>query len=895
MKTLKALLLSIILLLAFSTGVKAEFFSDIIVTSANGIWTDSRAYSTLNAAITAVGANQRTIKIVNPQIVTNLTVPANITLEFERDGAIANSGQLTINTLNIIADNHQIFTGTGDVDFAQGAVVKSSWFPSIDTALSLTNDDTVTMFITKQETLHTNQSVGNGVVLKWNSQLMLGAAVGITMSNIGQVEAGLYQIFSGAGNFRFRDGTTLDLSWFAHLRSAISHISTNNISLIISKSSIVDYSDSIPSNINIIVKKGGALSITGGVTLTIASTKQIDIGPYSFDPFTGAGSVVIGSTTYSPATTLTAYILSGAYIIDALDYGSGTYTQTTITSALTAIGTTNKATLLLRPGTWVIGTNADWSAYKNVTWKLPAGAALQIASGKTVTFGGPINAGLYQIFSCADATAIVSIGNYGNKEVYPEWWTSNTSPGTTDMTAALQAAINARLRNHTVRLTATEYKTTAVITLPLTSWMITLISDSGSIIRAAHAGDCLNITVQNENYGRHRLIGLSITGPNNYYSDTYTSTGAGVRMHRNEAAGSETDVPAAYKVAIRDCEITGFKYGILAQNVLLSNVEGRTYIWGNEYGLYVDGGTFNANNFVGTGFRLNKIAGIYSSGRTGGGLAYPTMTFFSGCEIETNVPYNGGSFGSGGTTDSMGIVLKKSYNWIFRDCYIENQDYAIHISDNSSQNRFENVRLAPGASGLSKVVIAGPTCYSNYFQIVQVPANATDVHVDVAANAGLFNTFENCTGVNFIAANILTAIDVRNNGPYAAGAIKNFSGAIVMPSYGVSSNPGEGTTAGLINGIGTATATLNVGGYGEVALGNSITGATTITTFSNLVKGQLLVIWNYQPTYDIIIKDGGITGDIVMKGGDVTFTDYGQMIVFYVNALGRAYEIGRNF
>ena len=192
MRKLKIFFLTLIFILSLTTGVSAEFFSDVIVTSPNGIWTDSRAYTTLNAAITAVGSNQRTVKIVRPQTVTTLTVPANVTLEFERDGAINNSGQLTINTKNIKAPDRQIFTGAGDVDFAAGSTVRSSWFSNFYTAATLTNDDTVTLIVSKQETVNTSCAIGNNVVLKWESPLLLGVSAGNTISNIAKVEAGDY-------------------------------------------------------------------------------------------------------------------------------------------------------------------------------------------------------------------------------------------------------------------------------------------------------------------------------------------------------------------------------------------------------------------------------------------------------------------------------------------------------------------------------------------------------------------------------------------------------------------------------------------------------------------------------------------------------------------------------
>lgn len=465
MQKLKIFFLSLILIFAISTGVRAEFFSDVIVTSPNGIWTDSRSYTNLNDAVTAVGTvNQRTIVIASPQTVTALTVPSNITLRFERDGAIVNSGQLTINTKNIISDGHKIFAGLGDIDFASGTVVKLSWFHDLWNALTMTSDDHVTMVIDKAINATASVAVGNDVTLRWEAPNIITANAGVTVSNIGQIEAGSYQILAGAGNFRFRDGVSLNLEWFPYLRMALTWIDTTDATIVVNESSDVDYSDSVPLNIQLKINNGGALDIAPGVTLTIANSKQIDIGPCLFDPFTGTGSVTItGGTTYTPATILTATALCtlsmGGYEVDALmSYGDGTaYTKATIDAALTAIGTTNKATLLLRPGTWVISVDADYSAYANVTWKLPAGTLIQITSGKTLTIGGPLDAGRYQVFNCVGTGSVV-FGSGSVMEVYPEWWGVDGIADEVQINAAL-ASINVGV----VKLSAITYNITSTI------------------------------------------------------------------------------------------------------------------------------------------------------------------------------------------------------------------------------------------------------------------------------------------------------------------------------------------------------------------------------------------------------------------------------------------------
>jgi hypothetical protein len=134
---------------------------------------------------------------------------------------------------------------------------------------------------------------------------------------------------------------------------------------------------------------------------------------------------------------VTFYNFDNSYEYDALQYTPFTFTQASITAALTAIGVVNKATLLLRPGTWVISSNADWSAYTNVTFKIVPGAVLQIADATTTTFGGPVEAGLYQIFHC-DGTGNAA----GLRESNPYWFGGSPSASATVNTASIQKAVD---------------------------------------------------------------------------------------------------------------------------------------------------------------------------------------------------------------------------------------------------------------------------------------------------------------------------------------------------------------------------------------------------------------------------------------------------------------------
>ena len=126
------------------------------------------------------------------------------------------------------------------------------------------------------------------------------------------------------------------------------------------------------------------------------------------------------------------------HFYDARGYGTAG-TQAAIILALADIGASNR-TLYLAPGTWTI--TADLTVDANVTLLMPPGAILAIATTKTVTINGPLEAGRYQIFSCT-GTGKVVLGTGSVDKVYPQWWGAVSDGPTTDDTAALQSAATA--------------------------------------------------------------------------------------------------------------------------------------------------------------------------------------------------------------------------------------------------------------------------------------------------------------------------------------------------------------------------------------------------------------------------------------------------------------------
>lgn len=293
MKRLFVLVLLIIVMSVSSAKAKTAYFTDIIITGTSGIWTDSRSYSTLDAAITAIGPKHQTLVIAESISCTNATINANTKLKFLETGAINNSGQLTINTRNITAEDRQIFTGVGDVDFASGSVVHSSWFSDIVTAVTLTNDDSVTLLITSPDAIDANCTVGNDVTLRWNSPNVITSNITFTLSNIKNIEASKFQLFAGAGDFDFVVGTVLHSSWFASLRSLDGFTNDDNVGLtiLVDQPEIIDFDTTFDSYQTLSVLRGCTITISAGVTLTINSI--LVIGSYQI--FAGAGVATVST------------------------------------------------------------------------------------------------------------------------------------------------------------------------------------------------------------------------------------------------------------------------------------------------------------------------------------------------------------------------------------------------------------------------------------------------------------------------------------------------------------------------------------------------------------------------------------------------------------------------
>ncbi len=139
----------------------------------------------------------------------------------------------------------------------------------------------------------------------------------------------------------------------------------------------------------------------------------------------------------------------GPYVDALITYGGGVrYTDATITAALSAIGTTNQVTLVLRPGVWVISQNKDWSSYQNVIFSVMPGTYLSHGSF-TLNIPNP-SAGSSQWLIGTGAVTFSGIVS----QCFPEWFGLSTNNNEIAINAALGACTEVMLLSDSYRISA---------------------------------------------------------------------------------------------------------------------------------------------------------------------------------------------------------------------------------------------------------------------------------------------------------------------------------------------------------------------------------------------------------------------------------------------------------
>lgn len=207
----------------------------------------------------------------------------------------------------------------------------------------------------------------------------------------------------------------------------------------------------IPAGMRLYFEAGATFSIANGVVLTIDGSV---VGDEDHQVFTlvGTGSVVHNTHKIFRLSSFSS-----------------------LSAAIASIGSTS-ATLYIDKN---VSVSVDTTFPTTVSVQIEKGNILTIATTKTLTINGPLDAGLYQIFSCT-GTGTVAFGSGSIKELQVAWFGSNTT--------AITTALNAAPSGSTVRFNAGQsYIFSPTTTLTLTGKSLWLTCDPGVEIDATGA------------------------------------------------------------------------------------------------------------------------------------------------------------------------------------------------------------------------------------------------------------------------------------------------------------------------------------------------------------------------------------------------------------------------
>lgn len=548
-----------------------------------------------------------------------------------------------------------------------------------------------------------------------------------------------------------------------------------------------------------------------------------------------------GATQLENKTSPVALTTATQYEIDALvTYGGGSsFTQATIQSALTAIGTSNKVTLLIRPGTWPIISNADWSAYTNVTFKIVPGAVIS-RGAFTIAFANAPDAGIYQIFSGTGVVTFV----YSN-EVYPEWFGDGTDYGV--MITLSYKSIQAV--GGKIVLSRAMTATTAVNT----SSNDAATSGKGVVIEGRSAA-------QGSGGTGFPILTFNMSGGN-----AWDATGSSYLTFRNFVIGTDTtNYPAVGILLARDANGFGaaghrFDNFRIDYNAKFSN----TALY--NYGVEVI-------DFIGSQF-TNRIAGTRAVALTAtnvDSVASAFATIATGTKSMTMINFYGGSYiqrGAAGTSDVFYLNGASDIHW-YGSFWQNGTGRAFVTLDavggGCAMISFDGIRGEVGlkpTTGFRFISVAGAQTFVN----IGIRNSRIDVSTDMInadANSTLKQlAYENVhaqTAAGITATNIqYSSLDLMGNALAISGtSTKNFiKNDMSATTIGTRLNDiiydtetGEWNTFQPFGALANS-ATPSVANRGWWATG----GTTTITNLTGGREGQIIHIY---ADHTITITDG---------------------------------------
>jgi hypothetical protein len=366
-----------------------------------------------------------------------------------------------------------------------------------------------------------------------------------------------------------------------------------------------------------------------------------------------------GVTMWTMDNIGTQEIGGGAYYYPdstAADQGV-TGSSNTIKYYVDTIGSTNKATIFLRQLSGVANTDYVFSTNltipSNIFIQFEPGSRISRASGKNVTMNSAANIiaqPKQQIFIGSGTTTFTN-----PSERPPTWWQDNISPGTTDMTAAFQAAISSCTFGSIKPVPGTYLITDTLTITYTTQYYKTNLTGDGVVLNWGGANNKAMIQYLGVNWEGvvpstqiEKWIFRNINASTGsiglkFGDDSDASLGVGnVSINGITVAGFTTGISNRYEsdeFVIENSKITEYTTGLLSKSGA-TRVERCHFQFGTSLSWAIDvtRTNFTANNNVIQGLGINGIK----------------ITGSNGFEVVNNYTESTGGFGSDAFVDING-------------------------------------------------------------------------------------------------------------------------------------------------------------------------------------------------------------------------------------------------
>lgn len=404
--------------------------------------------------------------------------------------------------------------------------------------------------------------------------------------------------------------------------------------------------------------------------------------------------------------------------------------------------------VIIPPGTYLVSVSI---VLPNAVQFMP-GAKLSIASGQTVTFSGPLIAGVGQIFSGAGA---VSIAAGFTTTGYPEWWGAVTGSGGSDNSPAINSCIVAVT---VCQLQAAQYQTIGTILMQTNNRA--LMGASPDIIGTGGSTFIVNSS------GTANIMQV---GPNTY-SGTFQNTAIikNILFQRSTAPVNSGSPPVGLLVQ--------YTVWVAVNNVISQDSTIGFEILGcanlfydKDFALRATAYTGGADKFY--GFWLNAATNIGGAGGT-------ESAYISNSGTSSTVTWSS-------SIDYQGFVASGTYGYsdIFLTHFATaNLGYGIDLVGNGStsstfDNLNEDVRIYDpilDSVGIAGIQFNGTSLYGA-IQVIGgyinfIPGASSPVGINyINSNGGIFVTGvqvmcqQNTTGKGMTATSSRGIISIANN------------------------------------------------------------------------------------------------------------------------------------